>query len=98
MPEPWICVYCREPIALHRDNYVLLPPEHAAGSDYRPAHLACLEGHTDDAEADPSAGDREPTRESFETIYMTQHPCYRFALVIPRVVPSAVRRGLALFR
>jgi hypothetical protein len=98
MTAPLICIYCHKPIALHRDNYVLLPLEHPAGGDYRPAHLACVEAYPRDADAHPSAADREPRREPFETIYLTHHPRYRFALVIPRVVPNAVRRGLALFR
>jgi hypothetical protein len=34
MPKPLICVYCREPIALRRDNYLLRPPEHTTGGDY----------------------------------------------------------------
>jgi hypothetical protein len=98
MIAPLICIYCHKPIVLHRDNYVLLPREHSAGGDYRPAHLACVEAYPRDADAHPSAGDREPRREPFETIYLTHHRSYRFALVIPRVVPNAVRRGLALFR
>jgi hypothetical protein len=98
MPEPLICVYCREPIALHRDNYVLLPPEPPGGGDYWPAHLGCAEAHRRNVDAHSSAGDLELRREPFETVYLTHHPRYRFALVIPRVLPRAVRRGLALFR
>ena len=46
----------------------------------------------------PAAGERGPIPDPFETVYLTHRPRYRFALVVPRVVPSAVRRGLALFR
>jgi hypothetical protein len=98
MPKPLICVYCREPIALRRDNYLLRPPEHTAGGDYWPAHLACAEAHRQDAEAHPPTEDRGPIRDRCEILYVTRRAGSRFARVIPRVVPSAVRRGLAWFR
>jgi hypothetical protein len=43
-----------------------------------------------------ACGSPSPTRS--ETIYVTYRLRYRFALVIRRVAPSAVRRGLALCR
>jgi hypothetical protein len=98
MAAPLTCVYCHKPMPRHRDHSVLLPPEDPATGDYRSAHLACAEAYTPDAEARPSGGDLEPSREPFETVYLTQRAGYRFALVIPRVVPSAVRQGLARFR
>src|SRR5262245_33191872 len=98
MADPTICIYCREPVALQRDNYVLLPPEPLTGGHYRLAHLACANANMRDAERHISAGAQQPIPDPFETVYLTHRPRYRFALVIPRVVPNAMRRGLALFR
>jgi hypothetical protein len=98
MAAPIICVYCREPIALYRDDYVLLPPEYSQGGDDELAHLACAEAHMREPYVLPGVGDRAPIRSPFEIIYLTQHANYKFALLIPHVVPSAVRRGLAFFR
>jgi hypothetical protein len=98
MAAPNICSYCRQPIALQRDNYVLLPSEHPAGGDWQPAHLECAAARRREVDALPSAGEGEPTRDSFEVLYLTKRAAYHFALVVPRAVPSAVRRGLAFFR
>ena len=65
MATPIRCVYCREPIARHRDHYVLVPPESPAGGSYRLAHLACADGRTRDAEPHPTAGMREPIPDPF---------------------------------
>jgi hypothetical protein len=98
MAAPLICVYCHKSMACHRDHSVPLPPEYPATGDYRPAHAACAKAHTPDVDAHPAAGNREPIRDPFEILSLTQRAAYCFALVVPRVVPSAVRRGLALFR
>ena len=98
MAAPISCVYCREPSALHRDTYVLLPSEHPAGGDYQPAHLACMEASTRDINAHPTDRGREPICQPFKTVYLIHRAAYRFALAIPRTVPSSVRRGLAFFR
>jgi hypothetical protein len=98
MDAPIHCAYCREPIALQRDNYLLLLSEPPAGGVYQPAHLGCAEARTLDADAHPSAGNREPIREPFEILYLTQRVAYGFALVVPKAVPGAVRWGLAFFR
>jgi hypothetical protein len=96
--RPFICVYCRQRMALRRDNYFLLPPEHPVEGDYQPTHLACVEAHRRDAEAHPPAGDRELIRALREILSVPRRASSRLARVNPRVVPSAVRHGLALFR
>jgi hypothetical protein len=108
-----LSTYVREEHDGHADPLCLLSRAHCpAPAQLRPAaagapplaatigwpHLVCADACTRNAEPHSTAGAQEPIPDPFEIVYLTHCPCYRFSLVIPRVVPSAVRRRLALFR